>query len=50
MTFQTIAAYFLKARTAEPEKQPLTGNDCVSRNSGVTVGSGVFYAGRAETT
>jgi hypothetical protein len=32
----------------EPEKRPLLGNDCLTRNSGVTVGSAVFYAVRAE--
>jgi hypothetical protein len=35
-------AYFLKARTVEPEKQQLLGNSYVTRNSAVTVGSGVF--------
>jgi hypothetical protein len=34
--------YLFKARTAEPEKQPLLCNGCVTRNNGVTVGSGVF--------
>jgi hypothetical protein len=28
----------------EPEKQPLLGNGCVTRNNGVTVGSGVLCA------
>jgi hypothetical protein len=32
----------------EPEKQPLLGNGCVTGNKGVTVGSGVFCAIRAE--
>jgi hypothetical protein len=41
-------AYLLKARTVEPEKQPLPGNGCVTRNSGVTVWSGVFCAVHAE--
>jgi hypothetical protein len=27
-------AYFFKARTVEPEKQPLLGNGCVTRNNG----------------
>jgi hypothetical protein len=35
-------AYFLKARTVEPEKQPLLGNGCVTFNTGVIIGSGVF--------
>jgi hypothetical protein len=41
-------AYLLKARTVEPEEQPLLGNSCVTRNSGVTVGSSVFCAVHAE--
>jgi hypothetical protein len=42
-------AYLFKARTVEPvKKQPLLGNGCVTSNSGVTVGTGVFYAVRAE--
>jgi hypothetical protein len=32
----------------EPEKQPLLSNGCVTRNNGVNVGRGVFYAVRAE--
>jgi hypothetical protein len=40
--FESIVAYLLKARTVEPGKQPLIGNGCVTRRSGVTVGSGVF--------
>jgi hypothetical protein len=43
-----IMVYLLKARTVEPEKQPLLGNDCVTRSNGVTVESGVFCAVRAE--
>jgi hypothetical protein len=43
-------AYFLKTRTVEPEKQSLLGNGCVTCNSGVTVGNGVFYVVRAEAT
>jgi hypothetical protein len=31
-------AYFLKATTVEPEKQPLLGNGCLTRSNGVTVG------------
>jgi hypothetical protein len=34
-----IVKYFLKARTVKPEKEPLLGNDCVTRNNVVTVGS-----------
>jgi hypothetical protein len=41
-------AYLLKARTVDPEKQPLLGNDCVTGNNGVAAGSGVFCAVRAE--
>lgn len=43
-----IVAYLLIARTVEPESQPLLGSGCVICNNGVTVGSGVFYAVRAE--
>jgi hypothetical protein len=43
-----ITACLLKARTVEPGKQSLLGDGCVQRNNGVTVGSGVFYAVRAE--
>jgi hypothetical protein len=43
-----IVAYFLKRRTVEPDKQPLLCNGCVARNNGVTVGSCVFCAVRAE--
>jgi hypothetical protein len=35
-------AYLLNARTVEPEKQTLLGNGSVTRNNGVTVGSGIF--------
>jgi hypothetical protein len=38
----------LIARTVEPKKQRLLGNGCVTRNNGVTVGSGVMCAVRAE--
>jgi hypothetical protein len=31
--FLNIVAYLLKARTVEPEKQPLLGNGCVTRNN-----------------
>jgi hypothetical protein len=41
-------AYLLKARIVEPERQPLLGNDFVTRNNGVTAGSGVFCAVRVE--
>jgi hypothetical protein len=41
--------YLLKAKIVEAEKQLLLlGNVCVTRNSGLTVGSGVFCAVRAE--
>jgi hypothetical protein len=43
-----ILAYLLKSRTVEPEKRPLLGNGCVTRNNKVTVESGVFFAFRAE--
>jgi hypothetical protein len=36
--------YLFKARTVEPEEQPLLGNGCVTHNNGVTVGSGVSCA------
>jgi hypothetical protein len=41
-------AYLFEARTVEPEKQSLLGNGCVTSNSGVTVGSGVFCGVREE--
>jgi hypothetical protein len=40
--------YLLKARTVEPDKQTLIGNGSVTRNTGVTVGSGVFCVVGAE--
>jgi hypothetical protein len=43
-------AYLLKARTVEPEKEPLLCNGCVTRNNGVTVGSVVYCAVLAEAT
>jgi hypothetical protein len=43
-----VVAYLLKARTVEPEKQPLLGNCCVTRNNRVNIGSGVFCAVCAE--
>jgi hypothetical protein len=42
--YHNIVAYFLKARIAEPEKQSLLGNGCVTHNNGVTIGSDVFCA------
>jgi hypothetical protein len=39
-----IMAYFLKGRTVKPEKQPLLGNGCITRNNEVNVGRGVFCA------
>jgi hypothetical protein len=36
------------ARTVEPQKQPLLSNGCVTLNNGITLGSGVFCAVRAE--
>jgi hypothetical protein len=41
-------AYLLKVRIEEPEKYPLLRNGCVTRNNGMTVGSSVFCAVRAE--
>jgi hypothetical protein len=43
-----IVAYLLKARTVEPEKEPLLGSSCATRNNEVTVESGVFCAVHAE--
>jgi hypothetical protein len=43
-----IAAYLPKARTVEPEKQPLLGEGYVTCKSVVTVGSGVSCAAHAE--
>jgi hypothetical protein len=41
-------AYLLKARTVEPEKQPLLDNGCVTCNNGVSVGCSVLFAVHAE--
>jgi hypothetical protein len=41
-------AHLLKARIVEPEEQPLLDNGCITRNNKVNVGSGVFFAVRAE--
>jgi hypothetical protein len=35
-------AHLLKLRTVELHKQPLEGNGCVARNSGVAVRSDIF--------
>jgi hypothetical protein len=43
-----IVAHVLKTRTVEPEKQPMLGNDSITRNNGVTVGSDVFCEVRAD--
>jgi hypothetical protein len=43
-----IVAYMLKAKIVEPEKQQWLGHGCETRNNGVTVGSSVFCAVRAE--
>jgi hypothetical protein len=43
-----IVAYMRKSRTVEPEKRPLLGNGCVTRNNGVTVVVDVFCAVHAE--
>jgi hypothetical protein len=32
--YRVTVAYLLKAKNWEPEKQPLLGNDCVTRNNG----------------
>jgi hypothetical protein len=41
-------AFVLKARIVEPEKQPLLGDGCVTRNIGLTAGNGIFFAVRAK--
>jgi hypothetical protein len=43
-----LVAYLLKAINVQPEKQQFLGNGCVTRNNGLTVGSGDFYAVRAK--
>jgi hypothetical protein len=43
-----IAAFLPIPRTVEPEKQRPLGHGCVTRNNGVTVGSGVMRAVRSE--
>jgi hypothetical protein len=45
---EDIVAYLPQARTVDPEKQPLLGNGCVTRNNRVNVGSGVFCAVRPK--
>jgi hypothetical protein len=42
--YKNAVPYLLKVRIVEAEKKPLVGNGCVTRNKGVTVGSGVFCA------
>jgi hypothetical protein len=44
-----IVACLLKVRTVEPEKWPLLGNGCVTRNNGITVGGDILYALRDAT-
>jgi hypothetical protein len=39
-----IVAYLLKLRIVEPEKQPLLGEGCVTRNNRVTIESEVLCA------
>jgi hypothetical protein len=41
-------AYLLKERIVEPQRETLLGNGSVTRNNGVTVGSGILYAVRAN--
>jgi hypothetical protein len=43
-----MVAYLPKVRTVEPEKQPLVGNCCLTSKLGITIGSDVFCAVRAE--
>jgi hypothetical protein len=43
---QNTVAYLLKARTAKP--QPLLGNGCETRKTGINVENGVFCEARAE--
>jgi hypothetical protein len=43
-----VVAYLLKASTVEPVKQPLLGNDCVTRYNGITIERDVFCAVLAE--
>jgi hypothetical protein len=44
---ELTVAYLLEAMTVEPKKQPMLANGFLTRNNGVTVGSGVFCAVRA---
>lgn len=39
-----IVVHLIKARNLKPEDQPLLGDGCVTRNTEVIVGSGVFCA------
>jgi hypothetical protein len=48
MLVANTVANFLKARTVEPHKKQLLGNGRATRNNGITFGSGVFCAVRAE--
>jgi hypothetical protein len=45
--YNTVA-YLLQARNVQTESQPSSGNGCVTRNNGVTVRSGGFYADHVE--
>jgi hypothetical protein len=45
---ESTVTWGLTARIAEPEKQPLLGNETAGNNGG-TVGGGVFCAVRAKT-
>jgi hypothetical protein len=47
---EPTVAYLPEERTMKPEKQPLLDNDCVTRDNGVTVASGVFFALRGCIT
>jgi hypothetical protein len=44
-----IVTCLLKPRIVKPEEQSLLGNGCVTRNNGVTVGSDMLYAVRADS-
>jgi hypothetical protein len=44
-----IVAYLPKSKAVEPEKEPLQGNGCVTRNNLIIVGSCVFCAVRAAS-
>jgi hypothetical protein len=48
MNYNHIVTYSLKEGNVEPGKQPLLSNGYITGNNGVSVGSGVCCAVKAE--